>query len=58
MRIGILQTGRPPEALCAHAMDYPDMFRASLGRPDATFTTYHVMDGQLPPGLGSKTAGW
>jgi GMP synthase-like glutamine amidotransferase len=57
MRIGILQTGRPPEALCAHAMDYPDLFRAALARPDATFTTYRVMDGQLPSGVGDED-GW
>ncbi|MBO1327802.1 type 1 glutamine amidotransferase [Acetobacter suratthaniensis] len=57
MRIGILQTGRPPEALCAHAMDYPDLFRASLARPGATFTTYRVMDGQMPSGVDAEE-GW
>lgn len=55
MRIVILETGRPPEALRARHADYPAMFRdllgpafARAGRP-VSFETAPVVDGIAPP---------
>ena len=47
MDIGILETGVPPPALEARFGRYPAMFEALLGG-DHDFTTYKVMDGELP----------
>ena len=47
MTIGILETGRPPEALRAQWGSYGDMIRAMLGH-DRTYRSYDVQAGQLP----------
>ncbi|MCC7320306.1 MAG: type 1 glutamine amidotransferase [Rubellimicrobium sp.] len=48
MLIGILQTGRAPDALQPDHGDYPDLFQRLLGGRDFTFRTYAVLDGVLP----------
>jgi GMP synthase-like glutamine amidotransferase len=47
LRIGILQTGAPPEALQPSFGDYPAMFRDLLG-PGYAYETFDVRAGQLP----------
>jgi GMP synthase-like glutamine amidotransferase len=47
MKIGILETGRPPGDLAARFGDYPAMFRALLGTGFET-TTYDAAAGLLP----------
>lgn len=50
MRIGIIETGRPPEALQGEHGSYPDMFVRLLGRenPEFAFTTFAAIDGEVP----------
>ncbi|MEL7543447.1 MAG: type 1 glutamine amidotransferase [Pseudomonadota bacterium] len=50
MRIGIIETGRPPEALDAQHGDYPSMFRNLLRSvdPDLEFLTRAALDGDVP----------
>lgn len=50
MRIGIIETGRPPETLQAKHGSYPDMFIALLAEsnPDLDFTTFAAIDGEVP----------
>ncbi|WP_349361126.1 type 1 glutamine amidotransferase [Stappia sp.] len=48
MHIGILQTGRAPEELRAEHGDYDAMFRRLLDGFGFTFTTWAVLDGELP----------
>lgn len=48
MLIGILQTGRAPEALRPTHGDYPDAFARLLGTADFTYRTWVVCDGELP----------
>lgn len=47
-RIGILETGRPPEELAPQHGSYPDMVRDWLGGIDAAFASYAVLDMELP----------
>jgi len=47
MTIGILETGRPPVALCAQWGTYDDMIRTMLGR-DRKYRSYDVQSGELP----------
>ena len=47
MMIGILETGRPPEALRARWGTYDDMIRTMLGR-DRKYRSYDVQAGELP----------
>jgi len=47
MTIGILETGRPPEALRAQWGTYDDMIRTMLGR-DREYRSYDVQAGELP----------
>jgi GMP synthase-like glutamine amidotransferase len=47
MNLGILETGKPPEALRERFGGYPKMFAELLG-PDFTVTTYDVEAGELP----------
>jgi GMP synthase-like glutamine amidotransferase len=47
MKIGILETGKPPAELLERFGGYPAMFAALLG-PGFDFTTYDVEAGQLP----------
>lgn len=48
LRIGILETGRPPEELASEYGDYPGMVRSWLGNLDAGFSSYAVLDGTFP----------
>jgi GMP synthase-like glutamine amidotransferase len=48
MNVGILETGKPPEALRGRFADYPAMFADLLG-PRFTVTAYDVEAGELPP---------
>ncbi|MEO0618796.1 MAG: type 1 glutamine amidotransferase [Pseudomonadota bacterium] len=50
MRIGIIETGRPPEVLDARHGDYPSMFRNLLRTvdPDLEFLTRAALDGDVP----------
>ncbi len=46
--IGILEAGRPPEALAAIHGDYPSFVRRWLAPLGARFVTHAVMDGDVP----------
>lgn len=48
IRIGILETGRPPEDLADSFTDYPAMVRQWLGDIEAEFDSYPVLDGVFP----------
>lgn len=48
LRVGILETGRPPEELGGEYGDYPDMVRNWLAPLEAEFTSYAVLEGELP----------
>ncbi|MEL6287217.1 MAG: type 1 glutamine amidotransferase [Pseudomonadota bacterium] len=54
LHIGIIETGRPPEALGARHGSYPDMFERLLttGADEAdgalSFSTYAALDGDVP----------
>lgn len=55
MKIGILETGRPPEALQAAFGDYPAMFRGLLG-PGFDYVTYPVEQMVLPADPAERDA--
>lgn len=57
MLIGILQTGRAPDALRPDHGDYPDLFVRLLSGHGFTFRTYEVLDGVLPSGP-TECDGW
>lgn len=50
MRIGIIETGRPPDQLREEHGSYPEMFERLLGpeAKDLEFRTYRAIDGELP----------
>lgn len=48
IRIGILETGRPPDHLAPAFGDYPGMVRSWLNMPEAEFTSYPVLDLVFP----------
>ena len=48
MKLGILETGRPPRSLQPQFGDYPGMFRALLGEGAYAYSTFRVFDGELP----------
>ena len=48
MKLGILETGAPPERLIPAFGTYGGMFRALLG-PDYDYTSFDVASGVLPP---------
>lgn len=50
MRIGILETGQPPDELITKHGDYPEMFERLLRNADPAleFAVYHVTGEQLP----------
>jgi GMP synthase-like glutamine amidotransferase len=50
LRVGILETGRPPEELGGQYGDYPEMVRKWLAPLEAEFTSYAVLDGEMPDG--------
>ncbi|PCI88408.1 MAG: glutamine amidotransferase [Hyphomicrobiales bacterium] len=47
-KIGILETGRPPEELAKEHVSYPHMVEDLLSHIDAEFSTYTVLDSQFP----------
>lgn len=49
MRITLLETGRPPQALRGDFPDYPAMFASLLGGRQFSFETVAICDGQPPP---------
>ena len=48
MKIGILQTGRSPEAIVAKHGDYDAFFKRYLDGRGFEFVTYEVLDGKFP----------
>ncbi|SDX04074.1 GMP synthase-Glutamine amidotransferase [Ruegeria halocynthiae] len=48
LRVGILETGRPPEELAPTHGDYPGMVQQWLGNLDADFSSYAVLDEEFP----------
>ena len=57
MLIGILQTGRAPDALRTEHGDYPDMFTRLLAGRGFDFRTWHVEEMQFP-GSVHDAEGW
>lgn len=55
MRIGLLETGAPPEPLQPAFGRYGGMFQTLLG-PDHSYATYDVQAGQLPRAPGEQDA--
>ncbi|MDI1365878.1 MAG: type 1 glutamine amidotransferase [bacterium] len=55
MRIGLLETGAPPEALQPTFGRYGGMFQALLG-PDHVYAAYDVQAGALPAAAGEQDA--
>jgi GMP synthase-like glutamine amidotransferase len=48
VKLGILETGRPPRALRPQFGDYPAMFRALLGEDAFDYRTFQTYAGELP----------
>ena len=50
MRIGILETGRPPDVLKDKHGNYPGMFEELLAQanPELTFESFAAIDGEVP----------
>jgi len=50
MKIGIIETGRPPELLAKEHGDYPSMFERLVGgaAPSFVFARYAALDGEIP----------
>lgn len=48
MRLGVLETGRPPAALRERFGGYPDMFRRLLGEAAYDYRVFDVQAGDLP----------
>lgn len=50
MKIGVIETGRPPEDLAAKHGDYPSMFERLIGAADSSFsfTAFPTVDGVIP----------
>ncbi|MFN6976631.1 MAG: type 1 glutamine amidotransferase [Gemmobacter sp.] len=57
MQIGILQTGRAPDALVGTTGDYPAMFARLLDGYGFTFRTWAVVDMDFPKGVHDAD-GW
>jgi GMP synthase-like glutamine amidotransferase len=55
MKIGILETGRPPGSLAEQFGDYPAMFARMLGS-GFEIETFDVQSGQLPPDVAAYGA--
>lgn len=51
MRIGLLETGAPPQSIGDRFGDYPSMFRRLLGETTYDWSTYAVADGTSPPSV-------
>ena len=56
MKIGILQTGAPPEPLAARFPSYSHMFQQLLGTNGDTFSTYDVRAGGFPDRVDAEDA--
>jgi len=48
VKLGIIETGRPPRALRPQFGDYPGMFRALLGEDAFDYRTFQTFAGELP----------
>lgn len=48
LKIGILETGRPPEELSPKYGSYPNMIANWLSHLDGEISTYRVLDGEFP----------
>lgn len=50
MKIGVIETGRPPEDLAAKHGDYPSMFERLIGaaEPSFRFAAYPTVEGVIP----------
>jgi len=48
LKIGVLETGRPPAELAGDFTDYPTMVETWLAPLDADFTSYATLDAVLP----------
>ncbi len=57
MHIGILQTGHMPENLIPELGEYSDMFEKLLQGYGFDFTTFNVVDGEMPKGVDDAD-GW
>ena len=57
MKIGILETGRPPEDLMARHGDYPRQFERLLSGHGFTFEAWAVLDMQFPASVDDAD-GW
>lgn len=57
MRIGILETGKAPEALVAEAGSYPDMFQRLLADQGFEFQTFCVVEMAFPESV-TQCDGW
>ena len=56
MRIGILETGRPPTELLGDYADYPSLFARLLHQSGAEFESWPVLDGVFPDNEHSADA--
>jgi len=57
MKIGVLETGRPPEELADRYDDYPTMFATLLADGGFEFSAYAALDGELPDSIHDAD-GW
>lgn len=57
MRIGILETGRPPEELMNANRSYPNLFETLLDGHGFSFTAYWVEGGVMPKSVDEQN-GW
>lgn len=48
IRLGILETGRPPEELGKTYGDYPEMMKNWLALPESEVLRFAVLDGEIP----------
>ncbi|MFN3523483.1 MAG: type 1 glutamine amidotransferase [Phenylobacterium sp.] len=56
MKLGILETGAPPEGVRERFGDYPSMFRALLGEAAYAYQTFDVAAGVLPGAVETADA--
>ena len=52
IRLGVLETGRPPEPLAEDYPDYPRMVADWLGMPVTSMTQFAVLENELPDAPG------
>jgi GMP synthase-like glutamine amidotransferase len=56
LKLGILETGAPPDGVRERFGDYPAMFRRLLGEEAHQYRAYDVAGGQLPPAADADQA--